>query len=235
VRLITPNVVEAEKLCTQRPRHGDGRTYVLRRIKSTSLSLAGRSARYAPERAIPADRTAGGSTVCRAAVEHRSPVRNASGPPRQKISLHDQFADLGVQTLDLRSWWRRRGCHSRRPATSAPEAPSSRHISGWGELDSCPLRASMAIFAFSAPSIFRLVLCFIVRFVENRLFRHIAENWRGRPLTGSHRRRRANWRDYHESRFEGRLCARHPHLSQGHQGQECRDGNSRHHRRCVPS
>lgn len=77
--------------------------------------------------------------------------------------------------------------------------------------------------------------------IEHRLFCHITQNWRGRPLTArpaadrSYRRRRADWRNHHQSRLEGRVHPRHPHLSQGHQGQGCRDSNSRHHRRCVPS
>jgi Rhodopirellula transposase DDE domain len=51
----------------------------------------------------------------------------------------------------------------------------------------------------------------------------------------SRRRRRADRCDHDQSRTEGRVCARHAHLPEGHQGHRCRDANPRHHRRHVPS
>ena len=62
--------------------------------------------------------------------------------------------------------------------------------------------------------------------IEHRLFCHITQNWRGRPLDGSRRRRRADRRDDDQGRPEGRERTRHPHLREGHQGQRRRDGNA---------
>ncbi len=48
-----------------------------------------------PHRELPAGRDR--ASLC-------GPPRSSAGPPRQKIPLHNQLADLGVQLLDLLRW-----------------------------------------------------------------------------------------------------------------------------------
>src|SRR5574337_278208 len=67
--------------------------------------------------------------------------------------------------------------------------------------------------------------------IEHRLFRHITQNWRGRPLTD---RLAVVELIGATTTTAGLKVARHAQLSKGRQGQRRPDEAPRHHRRSVP-
>ena len=70
--------------------------------------------------------------------------------------------------------------------------------------------------------------------IEHRLFCHITQNWRGRPLTD----RLAVVELIGATTTKTGLkvdCALDPHVPKGHQSQQCRNEGPKHHRRSVPS
>ena len=71
--------------------------------------------------------------------------------------------------------------------------------------------------------------------IEHRLFCHITQNWRGRPLTDRLAVVELIRATTTKTGREGRKRARHAQLPEGHQGQQRRNEMPRHHRRSVPS
>ena len=72
--------------------------------------------------------------------------------------------------------------------------------------------------------------------IEHRMFCHITQNWRGRPLTDRLAIVELIGATATKSRTEGRVCARHADLREGHQSQRCRNGDAEHRRRCsIPN
>ncbi len=71
--------------------------------------------------------------------------------------------------------------------------------------------------------------------IEHRLFCHITQNWRGRPLTDRVAVVELIGATTTDDGPQGRMPARRAHLREGHQGQRRRDGRTRHHRRRIPS
>ncbi len=61
------------------------------------------------------------------------------------------------------------------------------------------------------------------------------QNWRGHPVDRPHDRARADRRDHHQDRPQGRMPLNKRNYQKGLQGLEGRDGRTQHHRRRVPS
>lgn len=71
--------------------------------------------------------------------------------------------------------------------------------------------------------------------IEHRLFCHITENWRGRPLTSRTAIVELDRGDDDQERPHRALRTGRKHLRQGREGQRRGDGSPQHHRRRVPS
>jgi hypothetical protein len=71
--------------------------------------------------------------------------------------------------------------------------------------------------------------------IGHRLFCHITQTWRGRPLVDRMAVVELICRDDNQSRPESRERARYRDLRKGHQSQRCRDEDARHPGRRIPS
>ena len=67
--------------------------------------------------------------------------------------------------------------------------------------------------------------------IEHRMFCHITQNWRGRPLTDRLAIVELIGATTTKTGLKVESHARYAHLRKGHQGQRRRDGNAQHRRR----